>query len=401
MTELNDDVLDLIFDEVCREEASMVEVLGNVSGGFSELIQRIADQTVVIDDQDAYDRGDDITPEEALSLFGKGDEETERKRLRARTLRWSVYRVRVDVLAQVLATLERVTALTFVGAKLDERTDGIPCYTTIREVTFEQCTLGFPGLTSLMQALPNLEGLKVAGRGTTIVPTTADLAQTEPSLTLSSSLVTLDADCSHVQDRADFDHVWGGWMGDDGNRLLYWLRNAANLSRLRIAMTGEVGWYPGDDIIQANRNSLLSLTLALEHPFQAWDIYLELAAPELLYLMVSVRSAPTDFYHIEAFFNKLEAPKLNTLAFHIHVLPISDDYSLGKTLLHLEDLATCIIRYYNRLLKVTIHWHSYRDTVTVELYSAAFSASFETKASASHCEMKLLMEKTNYSHEMF
>ncbi|PBK93842.1 hypothetical protein ARMGADRAFT_1079339 [Armillaria gallica] len=145
----------------------------------------------------------------------------------------------------------------------------------------------------------------------------------------------------------------------------------------------------------------VAATLALEHPFQAWDIYLELAAPELLYLMVSVRSAPTDFYHIEAFFNKLEAPKLNTLAFHIHVLPISDDYSLGKTLLHLEDLATCIIRYYNRLLKVTIHWHSYRDTVTVELYSAAFSASFETKASASHCEMKLLMEKTNYSHEMF
>ncbi len=114
--------------------------------------------------------------------------------------------------------------------------------------------------------------------------------------------------------------------------------------------------------------------------------------------MVSVRSAPTDLRHIEAFFNKLEAPKLNTLALHIHILPISDDYPLDQTLLHLEDLATCIIRYYNHLLKVNIHWHSYRDTVAVELYSVAFSASFEAKASASHCEMKLLMEQTNYNH---
>ncbi len=245
----------------------MVEVLGNVSGGFSELIQRIADQTVVINDQDAYDRGDDIIPEEALSLFGKGDEETERKRLRARTLRWSAYRVRVDVLAQVLATLKRVTALTFVGTKLDERTDGIPCYTTIREVAFEECTLGFPGLASLMQALPNLKGLKITGRGTIIVPTTRDLARVEPSLTLPASLGSLDVDLSHVQDSADLGHVWRSWMSDDGNRFLYWLRNAANLSSLRIAMTGEAGWYPGDDIIQANRNSLLSLTLELGAPF--------------------------------------------------------------------------------------------------------------------------------------
>ncbi|PBK71943.1 hypothetical protein ARMSODRAFT_973483 [Armillaria solidipes] len=57
--------------------------------------------------------------------------------------------------------------------------------------------------------------------------------------------------------------------------------------------------------------------------------------------------------------------------------------------------------YYSRLLKVTIHWHSYRDTVGVELYFAAFSASFEAKASASHCKMTLLMEETNYKHEMF
>ncbi len=37
-----------------------------------------------------------------------------------------------------------------------------PRYTTIHKVTFEQCTLGFPGLASLMQALPHLEGLKIA-----------------------------------------------------------------------------------------------------------------------------------------------------------------------------------------------------------------------------------------------
>ncbi|PBK93837.1 hypothetical protein ARMGADRAFT_1079334 [Armillaria gallica] len=405
MTELNDDVLDLIFDEVCREEASMVEVLGNVSGGFSELIQRIADQTVVIDDQDAYDRGDDITPEEALSLFGKGDKETERKRLRARTLRWSAYRVRVDVLAQVLATLERVTALTFVGAKLDERTDGIPCYTTIREVTFEQCTLGFPGLTSLMQALPNLEGLKVAGRGTTIVPTTAYFPDAEPALSLPASLISLDMDCSHVWDRAEYRHFWGGWAGEDGNRLLYWLQDAANLRALKIAMTGEVGWYPGDTIIQASRTSLLSLTLALEHPLEVWDFYLEVEAPELLDLMVSARSAPTDLFHVGAFLNKLESPKLKSATFHIHALPISDDYPLCETVHHLESLAICIIRQsaYNNLQQVLIHWHtsSFRDTDAVELYSAAFSTAFEAMAPASHCGMKLVMEKTKYNREMF
>ncbi|PBK93801.1 hypothetical protein ARMGADRAFT_1029678 [Armillaria gallica] len=275
MAELNDDVLDLIFDEVCREEASMVEVL------------------------------------EAVSLFGKGDEETEKKRLRARTLKWNVYR-------------------------LDERTDGIPRYTTIHKVTFKQCTLGFPGLASLMQALPHLEGLKIAGRGTTIVPTIADLAQTKPSLTLSPSLVKLNVDCTHLWDSVDFRHFWGGSAGEDGNCLLSWLRNVANLSRLRIAMTGEIGRYQGNRFIQANRNSLLSLTLALEHPLQAWDFCLEVEAPELLDLMVSARSSPTDLHYIGAFFSNLESPKLNALTFHIHVLPISDDYPLSRTVRELD-----------------------------------------------------------------
>ncbi len=261
--QLNIDVLGLVFDEVCRDEPPMVDVLGNVSRDFSDLVGRIADQMVVIDDQDADDRGAAITPEAALSLFGKGDERTERKRMRARTLRWSAYRVRADVLAQVLITLERVMALTLVGAELDERTDDISCYPAIREVTLEQCTLGFPGLANLMQALPNLEGLKITGRGTTIVPTTSGFAATEPFLTLPASLVSLDVDCSHVWDSVDFHHFWGGWAGEDGNRLLSWLRNAANLSRFRIAMTGEIGWYQGSRLIQANRNSLLSLTLAL------------------------------------------------------------------------------------------------------------------------------------------
>ncbi|PBK93797.1 hypothetical protein ARMGADRAFT_1029675 [Armillaria gallica] len=273
MAELNDDVLDLIFDEVCREEASMVEVL------------------------------------EAVSLFGKGDEETEKKRLRARTLKWNVYR-------------------------LDERTDGIPRYTTIHKVTFKQCTLGFPGLASLMQALPHLEGLKIAGRGTTIVPTIADLAQTKPSLTLSPSLVKLNVDCTHLWDSVDFRHFWGGSAGEDGNCLLSWLRNVANLSRLRIAMTGEI-----------------------EHPLQAWDFCLEVEAPELLDLMVSARSSPTDLHYIGAFFSNLESPKLNALTFHIHVLPISDDYPLSRTVRELDKVTDCIIRQsaYNRLRQNGAH----------------------------------------------
>ncbi len=119
--------------------------------------------------------------------------------------------------------------------------------------------------------------------------------------------------------------------------------------------------------------------------------------------MVSARSSPTDLYYIGEFFSNLESPKLNALTCHIHILPISEDYPLSRTVRQLDKVANCIIRQsaYNNLRQVRIHWHSYRDTVAVELYSAAFSASFETKASASHCEMKLMMEKTDYNHEMF
>ncbi len=43
-------MLDLVFDEVCRVEPSMVDLVGKVSPKFFELVERIADETVVIDD---------------------------------------------------------------------------------------------------------------------------------------------------------------------------------------------------------------------------------------------------------------------------------------------------------------------------------------------------------------
>ncbi|KAK0196153.1 hypothetical protein F5146DRAFT_997616 [Armillaria mellea] len=239
----------------------------------------------------------------------------------------------------------------------------------------------FPGLAGLMQALPNLEALSTLGRGTIISPTTPYIPKAEPALTLPTSLESLDIDCNHM---------WGHWGIDDGERILYWLKNAKNLTGLRLAMTREVGEL-----------KIPSLSLASEHPRQCWDFFLEVEAPELLDLMVSIRSASKDLHFASAFFGKLQSPKLSNLALHIHILPISDDYPASETVDHLEHLAACIIRLSadNRLQKLSVDWHSYHDTAAIEQYSPAFQASFDT--SASDGGIKLVMKQIDYLHEMF
>ncbi len=384
----------------------MVAIFRSVCSRFRRLVVRFADETVVINDYVLDDPGPAITPETALKVFGKDGDE--RKRLRARSLKWKAYNVRLGVLAQVLGTLERVSALTFIGAELDERADIILHLPNIRELFFDHCTLGFPGLAGLMQALPKLEALCALGRGTIISPTTPYIPKAEPALTLPASLELLDIDCSHM---------WAHWGIDDGERILYWLKNAKNLVGLRLAMTREVGWLPGNNLIQVNRKSLLSLSLALgvsfpdcvmacrswvvEHPRQCWDFYLEVEAPELLDLTVSTRSASKDLHFASAFFGKLQSPKLKSLALHIHILPISDKYPAGETVDHLEHLAACIIRRSadNRLQKLSVDWHSYRDTAAVGQYSPAFQASFDTSASGDGIE--LMTKQIDYLHEMF
>ncbi len=404
--QLDEDVLGLIFDAACRGDTGMVAILGSVCKQFRRLVVSIADETVVIYDYVLDDPGPAITPEMALKVFGQGGDE--RKRLRARSLKWKAYNVRLGVLAQVLGTLERVTALTFIGATLNQRTDIILHLPKIREIIFRRCTLGFSVLANFMQALPNLQALRILGPGMIISKPSPFFPGSEPALILPSSLESLDMDCSHM---------WGHFGVDDGERILYWFRNAKNLVWLKLAMTGEVGWLPGNSMIQVNSRSLSSLSLSLgvslpdcvmtfrswavEHPKQCWDYDLKVEAPELLDLTVSVRSTPIDLYFINDFFRQLQSPKLSNLALHIHVISVNDSYSAGETVSRLKNLAECIIHRSvdNRLQELTVRWHSYQDTVAIERYSPALQASFDV--SASHDGIKMVTKQTNHPHEMF
>ncbi|KAK0196166.1 hypothetical protein F5146DRAFT_997629 [Armillaria mellea] len=336
--QLDEDVLDLIFDAACRGNAGMVAILGSICKQFRQLVVKIADETVVINDYVLDDPGPATTPEMALKVFGDGGDE--RKRLRARSLKWKAYNVRLGVLAQVLGTLERVTALTLIGSRLTTRADVILHLPNIHEILFHRCTLDFPGLASFMQALPNLQALRILGPGMIISNSTPFLTHSEPPLTLPMSLESLEVDCPHM---------WGQCGVDDGERILYWFKNAKNLVWLKLAMTGEVGVLPGNSLIQANRKSLLSLSLALvEHPKQCWDYSLKVGAPELLDLSVSVQNTPIDLYFISDFFHHLQSPKLSSLDLHIHILP-----------------------------ELTVRWHSYHDKVAFKRYSPALQASFD------------------------
>ncbi|KAK0437074.1 hypothetical protein EV421DRAFT_1739269 [Armillaria borealis] len=216
--QLDEDVLGLIFNAACRGDTGMVAILGSICRQFRRLVVRITDETVIINDYVLDDPGPATTPEMALKVFGDGGDE--RKRQRAHSLKWKAYNVRLDVFTQVLGTLERVTVLTFIGAKLDERADVILRLPKIHELFFDHCTLGFPGLASLMQALPNLEALRTLGPGKVISQTTPFFPDTEPPLTLPTSLEYLDVDCTHMS---------GHWGFDDGECILYWLNNAKNL----------------------------------------------------------------------------------------------------------------------------------------------------------------------------
>ncbi len=91
--------------------------------------------------------------------------------------------------------------LTFRGAEWDERADVIFHLPNIRELFFDHYTLGFPGLVGLMQALPNLEALCTLGPGKIISQTTPFFPDTEPPLTLPTSLEYLDVDCTHMWGR--------------------------------------------------------------------------------------------------------------------------------------------------------------------------------------------------------
>ncbi|KAK0192022.1 hypothetical protein F5146DRAFT_1135757 [Armillaria mellea] len=360
--QLDEDVLDLIFNAAHRGDTGMITILGSVCKQFCQLVVRIADEMVVINDYVLDDPGPATTPEMALK-----------------------YNVRLGVLAQVLGTLERVTVLTFIGVELDEHADVVFHLPNIRELFFDHCTLGFPGLAGLMQALPNLEALSTLGRGTIISPTTPYIPKAEPALTLPTSLESLDIDCNHM---------WGHWGIDNGEHILYWLKNTKNLMGLRLAMTREVGVsFPGC--------VMACCSWVVEHSRQCWDFFLEVEAPELLDLTVSIRSASKDLHFASAFFGKLQSPKLSNLALHIHILPISDDYPASETVDHLEHLAACIIHLStdNRLQKLSVDWHSYHDTAAIKQYSPAFQASFDT--SASDGGIKLVTKQIDYLHEMF
>ncbi|KAK0192029.1 hypothetical protein F5146DRAFT_999286 [Armillaria mellea] len=374
----------------CRGDTGMITIFGSVCKQFHRLVVRIADEMVVINNYVLDDPGPATTLEMALKVFGDGGDE--RKRLRACSLKWKAYNVRLGVHAQVLGTLERVTVLMFIGAKLDERADVILHLPNICELFFDHCTLGFPGLTTLMQALPNLEALRTLGPGKVISQMTPFFPDTEPPLTLPTSLEYLDVDCTHMSGCRGFDN---------GEHILYWLNKAKNLVGLRLAMTGEVGWLPRNLLIQANRKSLFSLSLALEHPRQCWNCFLKVEAPELLELMVSVRSASEDLYFICDFFHQLRSPNPSSLTLHVHILPTGDDYPACEMVHELKMLAACIIRrsVNSRLKKLSIHWHSYQDTVAVKEYSPVFQASFDV--SVSHSGIILVMKQTNHPHEMF
>ncbi len=202
------------------------------------MAEEIAAQLVEVVDYE----GEYHSPEAAVRWFSHIDHLGDVSA--ARWLQWKAGTLRADWLAAVLAQLPNIRSMRLVNTRVG---DVLPM-PQMESVVLEHCMLWFPELDLFLAALPALQTLVIEGHGTIFERGVGVEAEYESALTLPATLSRLEVDARHAP---------------EGERALYWFRNARRLTELRVGMTGAVGWYPGTNIVDDSQECLEVLTLAL------------------------------------------------------------------------------------------------------------------------------------------
>ncbi len=202
------------------------------------MAEEIAAQLVEVVDYE----GEYHSPEVAVRWFSHIDHLGDTSA--ARWLQWKAGTLRADRLAAVLAQLPNIRSMRLVNTRVG---DVLPM-PQMESVVLERCMLWFPELDLFLAALPALQTLVIEGHGTIFERGVGVEAEYESALTLPATLSRLEVDARHAP---------------EGERALYWFRNARRLTELRVGMTGAVGWYPGTNIVDDSQECLEVLTLAL------------------------------------------------------------------------------------------------------------------------------------------